>query len=110
MWNYIVQFCQNNKDSERWKRGWKLARIIASQLQNKFAAKRVIVFGSLLDFDEFHSDSDIDLAVAGIPSEKFYQAVASVTGLSGEFKVDLVDIEDCLPQLRQVIESEGMPL
>lgn len=39
---------------------------------------------------------------------KFYQAVAVVKGLSGEFKVDLVDAGDCPPQLKQVIESEGI--
>lgn len=91
------------QETERWKKGWELALILADRLRSNFRAKQVVVFGSLLHRDSFHSASDLDLAVWGIPSEQFYQAVAAVTGLSSEFEVDLVDAEDCLPQLKQVI-------
>jgi uncharacterized protein len=97
-------------ETERWKRGWQLAHTLAQQLRESFGAKKVTVFGSLLNPDEFHAQSDVDLAVLGIPPECFFKAVATVTGASNEFKVDLVDVEDCLPQLKEVIESIGIPV
>lgn len=96
-----------SQNIERWKQGWELVKTLANQLKDKFKAKKVVVFGSLLHLDSFHSDSDIDLAVWGIPSEEFYRAVAAVTGLSGEFEVDLVDAEDCLPEFATFLEQQG---
>ncbi len=54
--------------------------------------------------------SDIDLAAWGIPPQRFYEAVADITGLSGEFQVDLVDPRSCQPTLHQDIVEEGMDL
>jgi len=54
--------------------------------------------------------SDIDLAAWGIPGNQFYRAVAAVSGISSDFKVDLVDPEDCRPAVRQMIEPEGIDL
>jgi hypothetical protein len=50
------------------------------------------------------------LAVWGIPALQFYRAVAVVSGLSAEFKIDLVDPEDCPPTLLQVIKKNGVDL
>jgi len=96
--------------AERWERAWKIAHTAASLLREKFRAKRVVVFGSLVRRTWFTPWSDIDLAAWGIPPDAFYRAVAFVTGLSPEFEVDLVSSEDCRPALRQVIEGEGIDL
>ncbi|HHY93177.1 MAG TPA: nucleotidyltransferase domain-containing protein, partial [Firmicutes bacterium] len=37
-------------------------------------------------------------------------AVAAVTGLSAEFKVDLVDVTACRPAIQKAAESEGIDL
>jgi hypothetical protein len=58
--------------------------------------------------DWFTRWSDIDSAAWGIPPDAFSRAVAAVTGLSAEFKIDLVDPEDCRPALRQAIDREGI--
>ncbi len=50
------------------------------------------------------------MAAWGIPPERFYEAVAAVTGLSSLFKVDLVDIETCGSKMRDTIEREGQVL
>jgi predicted nucleotidyltransferase len=70
----------------------------------------VVAFGSLAHRDGFTLWSDIDLAAWGIPPDAFYRAVAAVTGISSEFKIDLVAPEDCPPSLRRVIEREGVSL
>ena len=95
---------------ERWERAWRVAQEAARVLRQQFGATRVVAFGSLARRDWFTPWSDIDLAAWGIPPEAFYRAVAVVTGISPEFKLDLVAPEDCQPSLRHVIEQEGVPL
>jgi predicted nucleotidyltransferase len=93
---------------ERRSRAWETARTAADLLRRRFGATHVVVFGSLAHDEWFTRCSDIDLAASGIPPDAFFRAVAAVTGLSAEFKVDLVDPQDCRPALRQVIEREGV--
>ena len=95
---------------ERRERAWRVARAAAKVLREQFGATRVVAFGSLAHHDEFTLWSDIDLAAWGISPGAFYRAVAVVTGISPEFKVDLVAPEDCPPTLRQVIEREGVAM
>jgi predicted nucleotidyltransferase len=94
----------------RWERAWQVARGAAEILRRQFGATQVIVFGSLACRECFSPWSDIDLAALGIPPDLFYRAVAAVTGISSEFKIDLVAPEDCQPTLRQAIEREGIIL
>lgn len=94
--------------ARRHSQAWRLARRAARLLRTQFGARRVVVFGSLAHAAWFNPWSDVDLAAWGIPPERFYAAVAAVTGLSPRFKVDLVDPETCRPELRQVIEREGV--
>ncbi len=96
--------------TERWERAWEVARAAARLLRQRFGATRVVGFGSLTNRAWFTPWSDIDLAAWGIPPDVFYKAVAVVTGLSSEFKIDLVSPQDCRPALRQVIAREGIDL
>lgn len=95
-------------DPERRDRAWGVAQMAADVLRERFGASRVVVFGSLAHDEWFTRWSDIDLAAWGIPPDAFFRAVAAVTGLSAEFKVDLVDPHDCRPEVRRVIEREGV--
>ena len=95
---------------KRWERAWRVARAAAEALRQQFDATQVVAFGSLARRDWFTPWSDIDLAARGIPPGAFYRAVAVVTGISPEFKLDLVALEDCQPSLRHVIEREGVAL
>jgi predicted nucleotidyltransferase len=94
----------------RRKRAMRLARQAAALLRAEFDAKNVILFGSLAFPGGFTLWSDIDLAVFGVPADRFYAAVAAITGLSAEFKVDLVDAEACKPSLREAIDRDGIVL
>lgn len=69
-----------------------------------------MVFGSLVDRSRFNRWSDIDLAVLGIPAARFYAAVGAVTRLITDFKVDLVDIDDCKESISKAIIREGVEI
>ncbi len=94
----------------RRRRAWRVARQAAKVLREQFGAQRVVIFGSLAQRGWFTQWSDIDLAAWGVPDERFYQAVATITALSPAFKVDLIDPATCRPRLRQAIEREGIEL
>jgi predicted nucleotidyltransferase len=94
----------------RRKRAMRLARQAAALLRAEFGAKKVTLFSSLAIPGGFTLWSDIDLAVFGVPADRFYAAVAAITGLSAEFKVDLVDAEACKTSLRDAIDRDGIVL
>ena len=94
----------------RKRQAMRLARQAAQLLKERFKAQRVMLFGSLVHEASFTPWSDIDLAAWGISPERFYAAVAAVTGSSPDFKIDLVDPDDCRPSLRIAIERDGIEL
>ena len=97
-------------DEERFHRAWEVARQAAFLLYETFDAQKVAVFGSLLHLERFAYWSDIDLAVWGIPPEKFFQVAARIINLNPEFEIDFIDAESCSEQLRGKIENEGVIL
>lgn len=102
---------QARKDAERrYQQAWEVAEKAADLLKKKYGAKKVVVFGSLAHRPWFTPWSDIDLAAWGIPAERFFAAVGAVTGLSPDFKIDLVDPVDCRDSLRKAIEDEGIEI
>jgi predicted nucleotidyltransferase len=92
----------------RWEKAWNLARDASSRLKTCYGAEKVIVFGSLLHRERFRSDSDIDIAVSGIPPQQFFRAIYDVALGEKDFDIDVVDIEDCKPYIRRAIEQEGI--
>jgi uncharacterized protein len=95
---------------ERWHQARRVADEAARLLRKEFGATRVILFGSAAYQSWFTDRSDIDLAVWGITPEQFFAAVAAITGFSADFKMDLVDAENCSPTLRLIIERDGIEL
>jgi uncharacterized protein len=94
----------------RRRRALTVARKAAKLLKEKFGAKEVILFGSLARRGDFSLYSDVDLAVRGIPSERFYEAVGLIVAFDMEFDIDLVELDACPVSLRQSIEKDGKPL
>lgn len=90
------------------------ARIVAHQaaalLKTQFGARRVILFGSVAQGRLFHRDSDIDLAVEGIPVRDFWQAWSALDTIADEFEIDLLDIETASSRLMAALEQEGVEL
>jgi len=65
-------------------------------IADKFYLKRIYLFGSLVEKDKFHFNSDIDLVVEGMKEKdflKFYAAILKEVS----FPVDLKKYED-LPE------------
>ena len=64
----------------------------AATLLLGLGASEVFVFGSA-DKGELRTDSDIDMAVSGLPPRVFFSAVSQASELIGR-PVDLVDLDD----------------
>ena len=100
---------RHDRLARRREAAWAAARRIAVLLRTRYAATQVIAFGSLVHPERFDERSDIDLAVAGIPAEMFFKAWAAA-GAECTFSLDLIDLRDCSPALRELIEQEGVTL
>lgn len=104
---------QDTEDKERkikYEKALKDAKVIADILKEQFGATEVRVFGSLSDRTRFSSLSDIDIAEKGIPPEKFYAAYGAITRGISEFKIDLVDMDDCKETIKKEIIKNGVIL
>ncbi|MBE0684684.1 MAG: nucleotidyltransferase domain-containing protein [Anaerolineaceae bacterium] len=104
------QSATHSQLESRRKQALRVARQAASLLRKEFDARKVVLFGSLAVHGNFTLWYDIDLAVFGLPADRFYAAVAAITGLSAEFKVDLIDAEECKTSLRDAIDRDGIAL
>ena len=82
----------------------------AAPLRGIARATRVMAFGSLTRTGVFDARSDIDLAEEGIPVSKFWRASADAAAVVGQFELDVVDLGDCQPALRDIILREGVSL
>lgn len=68
-------------------------------------ARRVLVFGSVARGDAT-DESDLDLAVEGLPPAEYFEAMARAAAAAGR-PVDLVRLEEARPTLRDRILFEG---
>jgi predicted nucleotidyltransferase len=87
-----------------------ISRQIAKLLKEQYGANRVVLFGSLAHDAWFTPRSDIDICAEGIPVDRFFRAESEVLKRSEGFKIDLVDPEECPPELLSKIEEEGIDL
>ncbi|MCB8942406.1 MAG: nucleotidyltransferase domain-containing protein [Ardenticatenaceae bacterium] len=95
---------------ERQKLAHQIAHQASKLLKEEFDVTKVVLFGSLAHQHWFSHSSDIDLAVWGLTKSDYFLAVARLQELSTEFKIDLVDINNCSVSLYQVIQREGQIL
>ncbi len=102
------QFQNRKVDEALLQRAWQTAHRVAAMLYKDFEATQVAVFGSLAEPESFSKWSDIDIAVWGIPNDKYFRAVWEAEDISGLFEIDLVDFESCHGLLRERIESQAV--
>lgn len=77
---------------------------LAAELR-ALGATHVWVFGSLV-WGGLHPDSDLDLAVLGLPPGRLIEAYDRLWQRAGT-PVDLVALETCAPELRARILADG---
>jgi predicted nucleotidyltransferase len=75
----------------------------AAGLLLDMGASEVFVFGSAAR-NALRPDSDVDIAVRGLPPTRYFAAVSKATDVLGR-SVDLVDLDDPTPTVRYVLGS-----
>jgi len=75
----------------------------AAAALKEFGAQEVYVFGSTAR-GTMREDSDIDLAVSGLPPEVFFRAMARASGALGR-EFDLIDLDEDTPFTRYLKEE-----
>ena len=75
----------------------------AADLFRKMGAREVFICGSATKAG-LRPDSDVDMAVSGLPASLYFSAVSKASDLLGR-PVDLVDLDDPTPLVRYLIGS-----
>lgn len=76
----------------------------AARVLREAGASEVYIFGSVAE-GRSTPDSDIDLAVSGLPQEAFFEAVGTIA-MDVTENFDLVDIDDTNP-FTEIIRKKG---
>jgi predicted nucleotidyltransferase len=89
----------------------EVAQDCASVLAEKYAVRAVYLFGSVAWPERFHADSDIDLAVEGLPDEEYMRALTELWRLLPVgCELNLVPLESAFPELAERVRREGVVL
>ncbi|MGH7597762.1 MAG: nucleotidyltransferase family protein [bacterium] len=95
----------------RQQRLLEAAQNCADLLAKKYAVRAVYLFGSVAWPERFHADSDIDLAVEGLPDEKYMRALTELWRvLPAGCELNLVPLESAFPELAERVRREGIVL
>jgi predicted nucleotidyltransferase len=86
------------------------AKRCADLLVERFGAVRVYLFGTLAvgSSRAFGPRSDVDLAVEGLPDERYFEALSALgIATSDQLLIDLVPLETAPPGLRARVVDSG---
>jgi predicted nucleotidyltransferase len=75
------QAAQKKSNQKLAKAARETVKAIAQLLIAQYPIQKIILFGSLVK-GNFHPESDIDLAVAGIPASVYFEALAKVNRMA----------------------------
>jgi len=88
-----------------------VAEACAHRLVQEFGARKVYLFGSLLEQSLVHDRSDIDLAVEGLDGKLYFEALSDLWALLPPWaELDLVPLERAHVGLAERVRSEGVLL
>ncbi len=98
---------RKNSDEEKRKLARELAEKCLQVLKAKYGVRNAFIFGSLRGDSTFNERSDIDIAVEGLPPERYIEALTELHALLPEgFEVDLVPLERAKPSLVALAKGE----
>ena len=109
--NDVRDFLRRRLQSETQEAAQRAARLraavpgLAAILHERFGAGRVWLFGSLA-WGEPDGTADLDLAVEGLPPERYFPALNALLD-AAPGAVDLVRLEEAPAGLRERILREG---
>lgn len=91
--------------SSLYDKVWELLPVVADRLKS-LGAKKFVVFGSLIE-GTFRIDSDIDIAVEGLPASKYIEAVIETEKIlsTADIDFDLVLYERSYPWIKEKINK-----
>ena len=84
---------------QRQKKGLDVAKKCANFLKEKYGVTKMILFGSLLNYEKMTPHSDIDLAVWGLPEKDYFKAVRFLLEIADSFSINLVEIQNVRPYI-----------
>lgn len=87
--------------ARRLRRANATVRRAVEMLRDKYHVRRVVLVGSLSGGERFGFHSDIDLGVAGLSPDRYFEAAGDLLLLAGEFDLDLIPIENATPAMAQ---------
>jgi predicted nucleotidyltransferase len=90
---------------QRQKEGLDVAKKCANFLKEKYGVTKVILFGSLLNYEKITPNSDIDLAVWDLPEKDYFRAVGFLLEIADNFSIDLVEIQNVRPYILPAIDQ-----
>ncbi|MBC8235502.1 nucleotidyltransferase domain-containing protein [bacterium] len=99
---------QDEHNSRLREYAQQTANLCTQRLVKDFGAKKVYLFGSLID-NTFTDGSDIDLAIEGAKTIDYLKAIAALEGING-FSVDLLNFESCSTPIKKRILKYGKVL
>ena len=108
--NLKRQWENRQVDEALLQRAWEAAHCVATVLYQDYGAAKVAVFGSLAERGRFTKESDIDIAVWGLPYGKCLDALWETKNLSTEFKIDIIDFETSGGLFRERVLSQSIPI
>ena len=85
------------------------ARRIAAFLRQRGASRIVGVGSAFVPDRRFSWRSDIDIAVAGLPAERFFSVSAEAADLT-DFDLDIIPIESATEAMHRTILEDGVDL
>ncbi|MFB6274050.1 MAG: nucleotidyltransferase family protein [Salinibacter sp.] len=109
---WIRRFAEQERARQsRLRRARQAAQACARQLYHTYGVCDVYLLGSVADAVGFHERSDLDLAVRGLPDDRYFHALASLRRqLPAGLGLDLIPLEDAQPEIRQKVLQEGVRL
>ncbi len=90
---------------QRQRDGLEVAQKCANFLKEKYRVKKVVLFGSLLDYEKMTPHSDIDLAVWGLPEQDYFKAMGFLLEVAGNFSIDLLEIQNVKSYILSAIDQ-----
>lgn len=78
---------------------------VVDLLLDEYNVTQIILFGSLCK-GTFNQESDIDLAVAGIPAPEYFHVLAQVNSISQRW-IDLKPLEELEPHFKKRVLQTG---